>query len=382
MTMSAPFPHGLTVIASPIKSGQARSYQRTARILTVSSFLVDLTLVLVLLAGLSTTLRSLAVHVTSSPIAAVLIYLACLGPLFAGVGLPLDYLRGFWLEHCYGLSNQTRWAWIKDKLKGWAVAGVLAVLGTEFLYWTLREWPHQWWVICALLFSAVFVLLANLAPIIILPIFFKFQPVKDATMVARLLDLSRRAGARVNGVFEWNLSEKSRKANAALVGLGNTRRIILADTLLEKFSEDEVEAVLAHELGHHAHRHLLRGLLIQTITTFVGFYLAELSLNHFSPRFGLSHKSDFANLPLLILIFSGLSFLLLPLLNWHARGMERQADLFALRVIPHPSALATGLEKLADLNLTELQPPPWIEFIFHSHPSLAKRIRLAKSGTG
>ena len=183
----------------------------------------------------------------------------------------------------------------------------------------------------------------------------------------------------MRGVFEWKLSEKSKKANAALVGLGNTRRIILSDTLLEKFSADEVEAVLAHEFGHHVRHHIFRMIIVQALTTYFGFYLANACLLAWGQALGLRGVADFANLPLLILVSMGLSLILLPGVNSHSRWLERQADDYALKAIPTKMAFISSMEKLAELNLAERQPSAWIEFIFHSHPSIEKRIAYARS---
>lgn len=258
------------------------------------------------------------------------------------------------------------------------MGGALAALGLECVYAIMRRWPEHWWLISGTLFVGFFVVLAHLAPVLIFPIFFKFKALENPTLTARLLELSRRAGTRVQGVFEWKLSEKSKKANAALVGLGNTRRIILADTLLEKFSDDEVEAVLAHELGHHVHRHVFQGLTLQVAATFLGFYLADVVLRRFSESFGFSGLADFANLPLLGLVGTALSLILLPAVNAHSRAMERQGDAYALGAIPSKQAFVSSMRKLAELNLAEQHPPGWIEFIFHSHPSIEKRIAFAE----
>ena len=182
-------------------------------------------------------------------------------------------------------------------------------------------------------FIGFFVLLANLAPVLIFPIFFKVKPLENPSLTERLLELSRRAGTRVKGVFEWKLSEKTKKANAALMGLGNTRRIILSDTLLEPFQDVEVEAVLAHELGHHVHRHIFQSIAIQGAALFLGFYLIDRTLAWLTPHFGYHGAADFANLPLLALVTTALSLVLLPAVNSYSRAMERQADAYALRAI-------------------------------------------------
>ena len=362
-------------------SVRAQSYHRTGRILGVAGFVVDFLLLLLLLfSGWTIGLRNLAERLASHPALSLLIFLALFGLIFEAVGLPFGFLKGYWLERRYGLSNLTFRAWLIDQLKGLAVGGGLAALGIEFIYGTMRRWPANWWIISAAAFMLFFILLANLAPVLLFPIFFKFKPVEDPDLTRRLLELSRRAGTRVRGVFEWKLSEKTKKANAALVGLGNTRRIILSDTLLEKFGAEEVEAVLAHELGHHVHHHVFRGMVVQTLTTFLGFYLANACLLGWGPALGFRGVADFANLPLLILVGTGLSVVLLPGVNGHSRWLERQADAYALAAIPNRSSFITSMEKLAEINLSERHPPAWIEFIFHSHPSIEKRIAFAERG--
>jgi STE24 endopeptidase len=360
-------------------SDRVKGYHRTGRILSVAGYLVDLALLLTLLfTGWTVVLRNLALHYSPRPWLALLIYLCFFGGIMQLAGLPFDFLGGFWLEHRYGLSNLTLAGWVKDQLKGLAVGGTLGVLAMEFLYAMIRRWPERWWILCAIAFIGFFILLANLAPVLILPIFFKFKPLENPSLTERLLELSRRAGTRVKGVFEWKLSEKSKKANAALMGLGNTRRIVLSDTLLEKFQDEEVEAVLAHELGHHVHRHILQIIALQGAATVVGFYLIHRTLIWLGPHFGFQGAADFANLPLLALVTAGLSLILLPALNSYSRAMERQADTYALRAILSREAFISSMEKLAELNLAERQPHPWIEFIFHSHPSIQKRIEFAQ----
>lgn len=360
-------------------SARVKHYHRTGRMLAVAGYLVDLLVLLALLfAGWSLALRNVALHYSARPWLALLIYLGLFGIITQVAGLPLEYLSGFWLEHRFELSNLTLGGWVKDQLKGLAVSGTLGALAAEFLYAVIRHWPERWWMVCAAGFIAFFVLMANLAPVVIFPIFFKVTPLDNPSLTERLLELSRGAGTRVKGVFEWKLSEKSKKANAALMGIGNTRRIILSDTLLEQFKDEEVEAVLAHEFGHHVHRHILQIIALQSAATFVGFYLIQRLLDRLGPHFELHGAADFANLPLLALIATGLSLVLLPLVNSYSRAMERQADAYALRSIASSTSFISSMEKLAELNLAERQPHPWIEFVFHSHPSIRKRIAFAE----
>jgi STE24 endopeptidase len=355
----------------------AARYHRTGRVLAVAGYLIDVTvLVVLLLSGWSIILRSFAERIARPWALALLIYAGLLGLILKAASLPLDYLDGFWLEHRYGLSRLTLTEWLKDELKGLLVGALLGGLALELIYGVLRAWPRHWWIVAAGVFAGFFILMANLAPVLLLPIFFKLKPLSNAALEERLRRLAESAGARVKGVYEWKLGEKTRKANAALTGLGNTRRILLADTLLENFSDDEIEAVLAHELGHHVHADIWRGLAVQTAATFLGLYGIHLALDRWSVPLGFRGPADFANVPLLALVTLGVSLLLLPAVNAFSRHAERAADLFALRSVAQPAVFASALERLGRLNMAERQPHPWIEFVFYSHPSIGRRIEF------
>lgn len=296
-----------------------------------------------------------------------------------GSGLGLDYYS-FRLEHRYKLSNMRMRAWLWDESKGFLVGLVLAGIVAELLYFIMREAPQHWWLIAWAAFLGLFVLLAQLAPVILFPIFYKFAPLENDELKERLVRLGERAGTRVRGVYQWKLSEKSKKANAALTGLGNTRRIILADTLLENYSTDEIEAVLAHELGHHVHRHIFKSILVQAGITFVGFWAANWVLHYAVDRLHMFETlSDFSNLPLLMLVATVLSFIVLPALNAYSRFNERQADRYAFRSIATIQPFISAMGKLADQNLAERSPAPWVEWFFHSHPAISRRVAAARN---
>jgi STE24 endopeptidase len=225
----------------------------------------------------------------------------------------------------------------------------------------------------------LFILLAQLAPVVLFPIFYKFEPLEDEELKRRLIMLGQRAGTHVRGVYRWRLSEKSKKANAALTGLGTTRRIILADTLLDNYTADEIEAVLAHELGHHVHRHILKSILVQAGTTFVGFWAANFALHYAVDHHMFEELSDFANLPLLALVSVVLGFVLMPALNAYSRYNERQADRYAFESITTIDPFVSSMNKLADQNLAERTPSKWVEWFFHSHPSISRRLAAAEA---
>ena len=362
-------------------SPEARRYNRIRRWLEIADFVLGLVLLVVLLeTGWSSSLRDLAYRAAfQNYTLAVFLYLLILMVVGKLLGLGLDFY-GFRLEHRFQLSNQRLRAWGWDQIKGFLVGVVLATIVTELLYFIIREVPQHWWLITWAVFLGLFVLLAQLAPVILFPIFYKFAPLQNEELKSRLVRLSEQAGTRVRGVYQWKLSEKSKKANAALTGLGRTRRIILADTLLENYSPDEIEAVLAHELGHQVHRHILKSIAVQAAITFVGFWTAnealQYAIDHSNKFTGLA---DFANLPLLALVSTVLSLLVLPALNAYSRYNERQADRYAFRSIVSVEPFISAMNKLADQNLAERTPSRFVEWFFHSHPATSRRVAAAEA---
>ncbi|HXZ39707.1 MAG TPA: M48 family metallopeptidase [Terriglobales bacterium] len=372
-----------STLAAPSTSAdtpEARRYNRIKRWLGIADFVLALALLLVLLAtGWNGTLRDLAYRASSQMyVLAVFLYVVLLMLIGKLLGLGLDYY-GFRLEHRYNLSNQKLRAWLWDETKGFLVGLVLASIVVELLYFIIRAAPQYWWLIAWAAFLALFVLLAQLGPVILFPIFYKFEPLQNDELRSRLVKLSQRAGTRVRGVYKWHLSEKSKKANAALTGLGNTRRIILADTLLDHYSPDEIEAVLAHELGHHVHKHIFKSIMVQAGITLVGFWAANWVLHYAMERWHMfATLSDFANLPLLVLVSTVLSFLLLPAINAFSRYNERQADRYAFKSIASVEPFISSMNKLADQNLAERSPSRWVEWFFHSHPAISRRVAAAE----
>jgi STE24 endopeptidase len=368
-------------VAPPADSPDARRYNRIRRWLGVADFLLGLSLMVALLAtGWTGTLRDVAYKATFQHYSlAVFLYVLILMLIGKTLGLGLDYYS-FRLEHRYQLSNLRLRAWILDEIKSFLVGMVLAGIVVELLYFIMREAPQHWWLIAWAAFLGLFVLLAQLAPVVLFPIFYKFAPLENEELKGRLVRLGERAGTRVRGVYQWKLSEKSKKANAALTGLGRTRRIILADTLLANYSTDEIEAVLAHELGHHVHRHILKSILMQAGITFVGFWAANWVLHYAMDRLHMFETlSDFANLPLLILVVTVLSFLALPLLNAYSRFNERQADRYAFCSIATVAPFISAMNKLAEQNLAERAPSQLVEWFFHSHPAISRRVAAAEA---
>jgi len=364
----------------PVDTPEARRYNRIRRWLSMADLVLGFAfLVVLLVTGWSGALRDYAVELAPEQYSIqVFFYVLMLLVISKILAVGVDYY-GFRLEHRYHLSNQKLRSWIWDELKGWLLGLVLGTLLVELLYFTIRQSPQHWWIVAWFAFMALLVLFAQIAPIVFLPLFYKFEPLENDNLKDRLIRLSERAGTRVRGVYEWKLSEKSKKANAALTGLGATRRIILADTLLQNYSDDEIEAVLAHELGHHVHKHILKSIAVQAGITLLGFWAANTVLHYAMERSHLFETmSDFANLPLLVLVSTVLSFLLMPILNSYSRFNERQADRYCFQSITTVAPFISSMNKLAEQNLAERAPGKWVEWFFHSHPAIAKRVAAAE----
>jgi STE24 endopeptidase len=363
-------------------SPEAKRYNRIRRWLGISDFAVGFVfLVVLLVTGWSGWLRDVAYRMGLQNYSlSLFLYLFLLLVISKVLGIGFD-IYGFRLERRYKLSTQKFRSWLWDECKGFLVGLLMGTVVVELLYFTVRQWPQNWWLLAWALFMVLFVVLAQLAPVVLFPIFYKFEPLENEDLRRRLVVLSERAGTRIRGVYRWKLSEKSKKANAALTGLGVTRRIILADTLLDNYTADEIEAVLAHELGHHVHRHIFKSILVQAAITLFGFWAANWTLHYAVDHhlFDFVQISDFADLPLLALVVTVLSFVLMPALNGYSRFNERQADRYAFESIASIEPFISSMNKLADQNLAERTPAKWVEWLFHSHPSISRRLQAAQN---
>ena len=293
--------------------------------------------------------------------------------------LPLAWFSGYRLERRYGLSHQTLAGWLGDHAKAAAVGLVLASGGALVVYLSMRWFPAGWWLAAGVTLATIVIGLATLAPVVLLPLFFRFTPLARASLVERLEGLARRAGTRVVGVYEWALGDKSRRANAALTGLGATRRILVSDTMLADYSDEEIEVVLAHELGHHVHYDIWRGIALESALILLGFALTDVVLRRMGPHLGVSSPADLAGLPLLVLTAGAVSLALTPAALALSRRHERRADRFALQLTSNPSAFISAMRRLGAQNLAEERPSRLVRWLFHSHPPLDERLAFARA---
>ena len=297
------------------------------------------------------------------------------------VSFPLSFYSGHVLEHQFKLSTQTfgRWLWQYAKRNLLAVAfSLVMILGLYWLIWTVGP---MWWLVAAGLFFAVSIVLGQLAPVLILPLFYKIEKLDAPELTERIAHLAEGTGLSIEGVYRMNLSDETVKANAMLAGLGRTRRVLLGDTLLDGFSPDEIEVVFAHEIGHQAFHHIQKMMVMGVLYSTAGFWLCDRLLTAWVGSDGSTF--DYARLPidtlpLLLLILTLFSMLLEPLQNAVSRHFERQSDRFALKRTGKNDAYLSAFRKLARLNKDD-PSPHWLDvLLFHSHPPVAERLAMAE----
>lgn len=310
---------------------------------------------------------------------AVVFYVAGL-TLISEIGtLPLAFYSGFIVERRYGLSNEPLFGWVKDQVKSLVIGLVLGSAAAGIVYFFIRQSPAGWWLPAGAVFALVIVGLANLAPILLLPLFYTLKPLDRDALRHRLVAMTERAGARVLGVYEWGLAEKTKKANAALTGIGSTRRILVSDTMLADYSEDEIEVVLAHELAHHVHGDIWKGILFESALILVGFFAAARLLSMAIGPLQLTGPDDVAGMPLLLLAAGAVSLVMLPAAHAISRAHERRADRFALELTKNPDAFVTAMRRLGAQNLAEEDPSKLTQWLFYSHPPIRERIAAAQA---
>ena len=307
------------------------------------------------------------------------LYLVTMG-LHYVISFPLSFYSGFLLEHQYGLSRQSLLRWLRRYLLQNLLVvafGLVMVMGLFAIIWWVGS---AWWLVAAGASFVVTVLLGQFIPVFILPLFYKIEQLENEDLSERFEQLARGTSLRLEGVYRMQLSSETSKANAMLAGLGRTRRVLLGDTLLDDFSPDEIEVVLAHEIGHHVFHHITKLILVGLVYSAISFFLCDrimrvwISANDGSFDYA---QVPVAALPLLLLVVTVFSLLLSPLRNYVSRQFENQCDRYALRVTSKHEAYRTAFSKLAKLNKSDPDPHPLEVILFHDHPPIADRLALA-----
>jgi STE24 endopeptidase len=371
-----------TTNLDPEKQVQARQYARIHRRLwLLDTLLSTLYLLAWLFFGWARSLAGWLRTFSTNDWLLVLGFVIIFGGISGLLELPLSFYSGYLLPHRFGMSNQDLKSWVIDQLKGAAIGVPLGLIVLELVYLALRLTGAGWWLWTGAGLLVFTVLLTNLAPVLIMPLFNKYVPLGEehADLAERLMGLAERAGTRVRGVFKFDMSKRTKSANAALSGIGNTRRIVLGDTLIDEFSPDEIESVLAHELGHQVHKDIPILIGFSTMLTLGGLFLASLGLNWAVRYFGFSGPADVAGMPALGLVLGAFGLVTQPLNNAFSRWRERLADEYSLQSTGKTGAFASAFTRLANQNLSEVDPEKWVVFMFYDHPPLGERIRMAEN---
>ncbi|MBN2572526.1 MAG: M48 family metallopeptidase [Ignavibacteriales bacterium] len=326
-------------------------------------------------AGFSLQLENFVIDIFENKYWQFLFFVLILSVGMSILFFPFSFYIGFLLEHKYKLSNQTFGQWIWENVKGIFVSGLIGIPLLLFLYFVMLNSAGLWWLYFAIMLFFVSIILAKILPIFILPLFYKITPLEDESLKERIIKLSSKVGLKVENVFKFNMSKNTKKANAAFTGLGKTKKILLADTLLESYSKDEIETVLAHEFGHYKHKHIIKNILIGTFSSFAILFVISLLYSESLNWFNFKNIAQISALPLLMLWSMVTGFIQTPISNVISRKFEYQADRYAVESTGKPEVFIQTLEKLTEQNLGDKEPHPLVEWFFYSHPSIKNRIK-------
>lgn len=296
------------------------------------------------------------------------------------LGLPLAMYSGYFLEHRFGLSRQTWFRWFRRSLLKTLLVVFFGLLLSEGLFALIWFSGPYWWLIAAAAMFVVSVVLGQLVPVLILPLFYEIERLEDDSLGERFARLTSGTSLRIEGVYRMKLSDETVKANAMLAGLGRTRRVILGDTLLDNFPPEEIDVVFAHEVGHHVHRHIAKLITGGLLFSVIGFFLCDRVLVGWMGGEARYGDLSVAALPLLLLVVTMFSLVTSPLQNAVSRYFEQQSDRYALEATGRPEAYRSAFRRLATLNKAD-PDPHWLEVVlFHDHPPIAQRLALAEMG--
>jgi STE24 endopeptidase len=299
--------------------------------------------------------------------------------VYSIISFPISYIEGYKIEHKYGFSTQNFKAWFIDWIKSFFVSFILGAIVFEMIYLITYVSSHLWWFWLSIIMIIFSVILANLFPVLILPLFYKTSPIENKNLKHRIKEICTKTNINLKGIFSINLSSKSTKANAAVVGLGNTKKILLGDTLIAEYTEDEIISALGHEIIHYQEHHIWWLILWQSMITFLTFYIFYQIHPFFYKLLGFEKISDITAFPLFAIILGVLIFISRPLPSAISRYYERKADKGALNLSQNSEAFINLIAKLCNKQLAIAYPNPFIEWYKYSHPSPGNRIKFAEN---
>ncbi|HVO65920.1 MAG TPA: M48 family metallopeptidase [Syntrophales bacterium] len=348
----------------------------TSRFGSIEHFFDDIVTLVILLSGFLPLLVGIILTYKLSFILSGLIFFGVLALLSSLLDIPFSLYSTFVIEKRYGFSTMTVRLWITDFLKSLIISAVLMgfLLGAMLALMQYAE--HSWWFWVWIFFSLFQLLMIWLYPVLIAPLFNKFEPVRDEALKENIISLMAKVGLKAKGVFQVDAGKRSKHTNAYFTGLGKTKRIVLFDTLLNSHSADEILSVLAHEAGHWKKKHIMKQLIFTEAVSLAAFYLVYRLIDWplLYQTFGFSERLPYAGLLLVAALLGPVTFFLTPLGATVMRIFEREADDYCLNLIGTAKPMVSALKRLAKDNLANLHPHPFYAWFYYSHPPLAERI--------
>lgn len=356
----------------------ARKYRNDNLILSIFSHVVSVVLLVILLYfNISKNFVIFLNNLTEARFLIILLYFTVLYAVYTLISFPFAYIAGYKIEHKYGFSTQNFRAWLNDWIKSFIVVFILGAIIFEVIYLITDLSPNLWWLWLSIIMIVFSVLFTNLFPVLVLPLFYKTSPIENEDLKNKITEICRQVKINIQGVFSINLSSKSTKANAAVVGLGNTKRILMGDTLIADYSEDEVISALTHEITHYREHHIWWLIFWQSLITLLMFYIFYLVHSPLYKLIGFEKISEIAAFPLFAIIFAIFSIVFKPLVSSISRHYERRADQGALDLTKNSKSFISLIAKFCNKQLTIAYPSPFIEWYKYSHPSPGNRIKFA-----
>ncbi|MDY6969094.1 MAG: M48 family metallopeptidase [Spirochaetota bacterium] len=363
-----------------LRDNDAKKYNRIKNTISIIDIVITVIVLTVLaFSGISIIIVNQIEQYVQNPYLQFLLFLFVVGIASQLIDLPLDIYSSYILEHKYNLSNQTVYKWIVERIKSLLIGLCLGIPIMLVFYYTLRIVGDDWWLYFSVFVILVAIVLARIAPIIIFPLFYKFKQLENEEMKEEISSILEKYNINIKGIFTFNMSKDTKKANAGFTGIGKSKRIILSDTLVENFSIDEIKVIFAHELGHYTKKHIVKGIFLSSISILLSFYICGQLYAWTLDKFGFVYTYDIAAIPILFFFLSLFSLITMPLMNMVSRRFEIKADIFAVKTTEDKDSFISGMEKLAKINLADKEPNRIIEFLFYSHPSIKKRIELVNN---
>ena len=365
----------------PEEYRRAQSYlkENTWFEIITSTITTPITVVFILIGGFNL-VDQIARSFQFSPIPTGLIFVGILMLASQVISIPFSAYNTFVIEEKYGFNRTTVRTFILDLTKAWLIAAVIGGTLFSLVLWFFGKagdwaWVYSWVVV--VLFQIV---LTFLAPVVILPLFNKFYPLESGELKATIERYARSQDFKMKGVFKMDASRRSTKTNAFFTGFGKFRRIVLFDTLIEKYEVDELVSILAHEMGHYKKKHIFKSLLMSIVMTGFMFFLISFFINNegLFTAFKMENISIYASLTFFAFLYAPINMIISIFSNMLSRRREYEADAYAVGTYGKPESMISALKKLTIENLSNLTPHPLKVFLSYAHPPVLKRIRAIR----